>query len=73
MRQCRATKFSNSGGIQQLGPVYFTAVDFETGARRAFTEIGFAPVDEPLQLTGTIGPDGSLWQATLGRMLKISS
>jgi hypothetical protein len=59
--------------LQQLGPVYYTAVDFETGIRRAFTEIGFAPVDEPLQLTGTIGPDGSLWQATVGRMLKISS
>jgi hypothetical protein len=60
-------------GIQQIGPVHFVAVDFETGARRAFSEVGSAPVDEPLQLTGTIGPDGSMWQATVGRMLKISA
>lgn len=57
--------------IQQVGPVYYTAVDFTTGERRAYQQVGDAPVDEPLQLTGTIGPDGSLWQATFGRMLKI--
>ncbi|PYE16447.1 hypothetical protein DFR67_108198 [Williamsia limnetica] len=60
------------GGIQQLGPVYFTAIDFETGERKAFHQVGNAPLDEPLQLTGTIGPGGALWQATVGRMLKIS-
>ncbi|MFI1462440.1 hypothetical protein [Nocardia carnea] len=57
--------------IQQVGPVYYTAVDFDTGERRAYQQVGVAPVDEPLQLTGTIGPDGTLWQGTVGRMLKI--
>lgn len=60
------------GGIQQLGPVYYTAVDFGTGARRAHREVGIAPPDEPLQLTGTIGPDRSYWQATVGRMLRVA-
>ncbi|MCZ4551212.1 hypothetical protein [Gordonia rubripertincta] len=60
------------GGIQQAGPVYFTAIDFETGGRKAFTQVGIAPLDEPLQLTGTIGASGALWQATVGRMLKIT-
>jgi len=59
------------GGVQQIGPVYYTAVDFHTGARRAHTQVGVAPVDEPMQLTGTISADGALWQATIGRMLKI--
>lgn len=59
------------GGVQQVGPVYYSAVDFHTGQRRAHERVGDAPVDEPLQLTGTIGPDGSFWQGTLGRMLKI--
>ncbi|WP_245545858.1 hypothetical protein [Nocardia higoensis] len=59
------------GGVQQVGPVYYSAVDVETGQRRAHEQVGFAPVDEPLQLTGTIGPDGSFWQGTFGRMLKI--
>ncbi|MGW4479193.1 hypothetical protein [Rhodococcus triatomae] len=62
---------SSSSGIQQVGPVYYTAVDFETGERRAQNHVGDAPIDEPTQLTGTIAPDGSLWQATFGRMLKI--
>ena len=30
------------------------------------------PVDEPLELTGTISRDGAMWQATVGRMLKIA-
>ncbi|WP_425299468.1 hypothetical protein [Nocardia farcinica] len=60
------------GPVQQLGPVYYTAVDFHTGERRAHRQVGFAPLDEPLQLTGTIAPDGSYWQATIGRMLKIT-
>ncbi|GGK91116.1 hypothetical protein [Nocardia jinanensis] len=59
------------GGIQQVGPVYYTAVDFGTGELRAHREVGGAPLDEPLQLTGTIGPDRSYWQATVGRMLRV--
>ena len=59
------------GGVQQIGPVYYTAVDFHTGQRTVLTQVGVAPVDEPLQLTGTISADGALWQATVGRMLKI--
>ena len=60
-------------GPQQAGPVYYTAVDAATGQRRAHEQVGFAPIDEPLQLTGTIGPDGTLWQGTFGRMLKIAA
>ncbi|MGW1738659.1 hypothetical protein ACWCPQ_07575 [Nocardia sp. NPDC001965] len=60
------------GGIQQVGPVYYTAVDFGSGEPRARREVGAAPLDEPLQLTGTIGPDRSYWQATVGRMLRIA-
>ncbi|WP_067856881.1 hypothetical protein [Nocardia shimofusensis] len=59
------------GGVQQVGPIYYSAVDFDTGQRRAHEQVGFAPLDEPLQLTGTIGSDGSFWQGTFGRMLKI--
>lgn len=58
---------------QQLGPVYYIATDFETGRRVATVQVGEAPFDEPLELTGTIAPDGSLWQASLGRMLKVAS
>ncbi|WP_063058670.1 hypothetical protein [Nocardia sienata] len=60
------------GGIQQVGPVYYTAVDFGTGELRAHRPVGIAPLDETLQLTGTIGPDRSYWQATVGRMLRIA-
>lgn len=62
----------SGGGVQQVGPVYYTAVDFGTGALRAHRPVGVAPLDEPLQLTGTIGPDRSYWQATVGRMLRIA-
>ncbi|MGV9711397.1 hypothetical protein ACWDTI_12115 [Gordonia sp. NPDC003424] len=59
-------------GIQQLGPIYYLATDFATGRRVATVRVGDGPVDEPLELTGTIGRDGTLWQATVGRMLKIA-
>lgn len=59
-------------GPQQLGPVYFIATDFATGRRVATRQVGDAPVDEPLELTGTISRDGAMWQATVGRMLKIA-
>ncbi|MFC0313389.1 hypothetical protein ACFQNE_13230 [Gordonia phosphorivorans] len=59
-------------GPQQVGPVNYVAVDFRTGKRVVTRQIGVAPLDEPLQLTGMIAPDGSLWQGTLGRMVKIS-
>lgn len=38
----------------------------------ATRQVGDAPVDEPLELTGTISRDGAMWQATVGRMLKIA-
>lgn len=59
-------------GVQQIGPIYYTATDFATGKRVATVRVGDGPVDEPLELTGTIGADGTMWQATLGRMLKIA-
>ncbi|WP_238422838.1 hypothetical protein [Gordonia sp. 'Campus'] len=57
---------------QQVGPIDYVATDFDTGRRIETRRVGAAPVDEPLELTGTITADGSLWQATLGRMLKIT-
>ncbi len=56
---------------QQLGPVAYVATDFATGLRVEIRQVGNAPADEPLELTGTITADGALWQATVGRMLKI--
>ncbi len=61
-----------TSAIQQLGPVNYVAIDFHTGRRVATARVGDAPIDEPLQLTGMIAPDGSLWQGTFSRMLKIS-
>lgn len=60
------------GRPQQLGEVVYLATDFETGRRVATVPVGTAPFDEPLELTGTITADGTLWQATLGRMLKVA-
>ena len=60
------------GTPQQLGPVNYIATDFETGRRVETRRVGTAPIDEPLELTGTITSDGTLWQATLGQMLKIA-
>ena len=57
---------------QQFGEVDYVATDFATGRRVATVPVGTAPFDEPLELTGTITADGTLWQATLGRMLKVS-
>lgn len=59
------------GAIQQAGPVYYLATDFATGRRVVSRQVGVAPADEPLELTGTIAADGTLWQATIGRMLAI--
>jgi hypothetical protein len=61
-----------SGRPQQLGEVVYLATDFATGRRVATVPVGAAPLDEPLELTGTITADGALWQATLGRMLKVA-
>ncbi|NMO05250.1 hypothetical protein HH308_28930 [Gordonia sp. TBRC 11910] len=60
------------GRPQQLGPVYYIATDFATGARVTTLRVGDAPLDEPMELTGTIASGGTLWQATVGRMLKIT-
>ncbi len=59
------------GTIQQVGPIYYLATDFATGKRVRTLGVGQGPLDEPLELTGTIGRDGTMWQATVGRMLKI--
>ncbi|GAA3045318.1 hypothetical protein GCM10010528_25760 [Gordonia defluvii] len=59
-------------GPQQLGPVYLIGSDFRTGRRAVTVPVGVAPLDEPLELTGTIGPDGTMWQATAGRILRIT-
>lgn len=60
------------GAIQQVGPIDYIATDFATGARVRTLHVGEGPVDEPLELTGTIGPDGALWQATATRMIKVA-
>ncbi|GED96526.1 hypothetical protein [Gordonia crocea] len=60
------------GVPQQVGPVYLIGSDFATGRRVVTLPVGDGPIDEPMELTGTITPQGTLWQATLGRMLRIS-
>ncbi|GEE01492.1 hypothetical protein nbrc107696_19380 [Gordonia spumicola] len=60
-------------GPQELGPVDYVGISFATGKRVVTRKVGDAPVDEPMQLTGMIGPGGVLWQATITRMLKIGS
>ncbi|MGB3695897.1 MAG: hypothetical protein WBA05_00545 [Gordonia sp. (in: high G+C Gram-positive bacteria)] len=59
-------------GPQQVGPVNYAAVDFATGRRVVTRQVGVAPLDEPLQLTGMIAPNCVLWQGTATRMLKIA-
>lgn len=63
------------GLAQKFGPVFATSTDVETGAEVARTFVGHAPLDEPMELTGTLasrgdGP-GVLWQPTVTRMLRI--
>ncbi|WP_341258588.1 hypothetical protein [Gordonia malaquae] len=59
------------GGPQQLGPVDYVGISFATGKRIVTRKVGDAPLDEPMQLTGMIGPGGILWQGTVTRMLKV--
>ena len=63
------------GLAQKVGPVFVTSTDVETGGEVMRTFVGHAPLDEPMELTGTLasrgdGP-GVLWQPTLTRMLRI--
>ena len=63
------------GLAQKVGPVFATSTDIETGREVARTFVGHAPLDEPMELTGTVasrsdGP-GVMWQPTLTRMLRI--
>ena len=51
-----------------------TCTDVETGREVMRTFVGHAPLDEPMELTGTIasrGDTGIMWQPTLTRMLRI--
>lgn len=55
------------------GPVVsLLGVDAETGEEVTRTPVGVLPFDEPMQLTGMIAPDGTLWQGTATRMLKVA-
>lgn len=65
------------GGLaQKFGPVDVISVDVETGHEVARTFVGHAPIDEPMELTGTIvsrgDAPGVMWQPTLTRMLRIN-
>ena len=65
----------NQGLAQKFGPVDVTSTDVETGREVARTFVGHAPLDEPMELTGTIASRGDapgvMWQPTLTRMLRI--
>ncbi|MFN3340789.1 MAG: hypothetical protein ACK40Z_13905 [Dietzia sp.] len=65
----------DQGLAQKFGPVDVTSTDVETGAEVARSFVGFAPLDEPMELTGTIvsrgDAPGVMWQPTLTRMLRI--
>ncbi len=64
-----------TGWGQSAGPVYYSAIDADTGAEVVREKVGDGPVDEPMELTGTIAPgahgQGVYWQGTVGRMLRI--
>ncbi|WP_182358721.1 hypothetical protein [Tomitella gaofuii] len=67
-----------SGIAQKTGPVFYTAIDADTGDEVVRSFVGTAPVDEPMELTGTVAPNigdgdgpGVYWQGTVGRMLRI--
>ncbi|MFN3338217.1 MAG: hypothetical protein ACK40Z_00835 [Dietzia sp.] len=65
----------DQGLAQKFGPVDVTSTDVETGVEVARSFVGFAPLDEPMELTGTIvsrgDAPGVMWQPTLTRMLRI--
>lgn len=52
--------------------VSVVGVDADSGRETSRTPVGILPFDQPMQLTGMIAPDGTLWQATATRMLKVS-
>ncbi|WP_010540056.1 hypothetical protein [Dietzia alimentaria] len=66
---------SDQGLAQKFGPVDVTSTDVETGREVMRTFVGHAPLDEPMELTGTIDSRGDapgvMWQPTLTRMLRI--
>ncbi|MDV8002211.1 hypothetical protein [Rhodococcus sp. IEGM 1408] len=63
------------GLAQKFGPVDVTSTDVETGREVMRGFVGHAPLDEPMELTGTIvsrgDAPGVMWQPTLTRMLRI--
>ena len=65
----------DQGLAQKFGPVDVISTDVETGREVARSFIGHAPLDEPMELTGTIHSRGDapgvMWQPTLTRMLRI--
>ena len=60
------------GGLEAIDVV---SVDVETGREVNRTFVGHAPIDEPMELTGTIASRGDapgvMWQPTITRMLRI--
>lgn len=65
----------DQGLAQKFGPVDVTSTDVETGREVVRQFVGHAPLDEPMELTGTIDSRGDapgvMWQPTLTRMLRI--
>ena len=65
----------DQGLAQKLGPVDVTSTDVETGREVTRSFVGHAPLDEPMELTGTLvargDAPGVMWQPTLTRMLRI--
>ncbi|KAA0919843.1 hypothetical protein FQ137_00905 [Dietzia sp. ANT_WB102] len=65
----------DQGLAQKFGPVDVISTDVETGRELSRTFVGHAPLEEPMELTGTITSRGDapgvMWQPTLTRMLRI--
>lgn len=65
----------DQGLAQKFGPVDVTSTDVETGREAMRQFVGVAPIDEPMELTGTIDSRGDasgvMWQPTLTRMHRI--
>ncbi|AZA14209.1 hypothetical protein ACFPVT_09800 [Corynebacterium choanae] len=52
--------------------IIYQGIAAATGEVSFSQPIGWWPVDEPMELTGMITPDGTYWQATMGHMYRIS-
>ncbi|MEY9877186.1 streptogramin lyase [Streptacidiphilus sp. MAP12-33] len=59
-------------GAQTFASYSYATVDPATGARRSSSWIGLGLLYDPLQMTGTTAPDGTLYQGTETGVLRVT-